>query len=704
MRRLAGYTDQISARPGDRVGFKVSADPDVARYRADLVRLWCVDDHRDGPGVEEEVVPASFAGDWPARHQPVRLGSAMEVRGAALMGLPRFALRLTFLSTVENDWSQTLVATDQWRVALVSGTLVLEARGERATLSVSVLPNRWWQLTLACDGTALRLSAGCREGGRDTSASLPAPPGGFACLPLLTFACDSTGKDCFNGKIAAPQLWNGPLAQGAFFASWDLSADMGSLQVPDRGTQGLTAYLVNMPLRAVTGPLWDGSVQDWHVNPAHYDAIHFHDDDLGDCGWQDDFTWHVPEGLQSGVYAAKLLPEGGGDAEYIPLFLRPSTPAADAVFLVSTCTYMAYANYRVMNRSNLYEMYLGQVPEVVDSDLYLNLHPELGDSLYTTHSDGSGMAISSRLRPILNMRPNSTLSAFSDDGWIWSFLRHEGLACDMLTDEDLDREGVAALAGYRLVVTGNHPEYISTRMWDALLAHRAAGGSLLYLGGNGFYWRVAFHPEVPGVIELRRTEDGSRPWESAPGEYYHAFTGEYGGMWRRCGRPPQTLLGIGFSASGFDISRPYHRLPAAADPRVAFLFEGVDEDQIGTEGLAGGGAGGQEIDRYDTALGSPRHALVVARSDGHTEEMMISKEDMPAANYMIGAPDNPLCRADLTFFETGRGGAVVSTGSIAWAAALPARGFDNPVARLTANAFRRLSAPAPFPLPDGAVP
>ena len=50
MRRIAGYTDRISARPGDRVGFKVSADPDVARYRADLVRLWCVDDHRDGRG------------------------------------------------------------------------------------------------------------------------------------------------------------------------------------------------------------------------------------------------------------------------------------------------------------------------------------------------------------------------------------------------------------------------------------------------------------------------------------------------------------------------------------------------------------------------------------------------------------------------------------------------------------------------------
>ena len=30
----------------------------------------------------------------------------------------------------------------------------------------------------------------------------------------------------------------------------------------------------------------------------------------------------------------------------------------------------------------------------------------------------------------------------------------------------------------------------------------------MYLGGNGFYWRVAYHAEVAGVIELRRAEDG----------------------------------------------------------------------------------------------------------------------------------------------------------------------------------------------------
>jgi N,N-dimethylformamidase len=178
-----------------------------------------------------------------------------------------------------------------------------------------------------------------------------------------------------------------------------------------------------------------------------------------------------------------------------------------------------------------------------------------------------------------------------------------------------------------------------------------------------------------------------------------SFNGEYGGMWRRAGRTPNELVGIGFTASGFDISSYYRRTPESADPRAKFIFEGVEGEKIGDFGLAGGGAAGQEIDRYDRRLGSPPHALVVARSEDHTEEMMIGKEDMPATNYIIGGTENPLVRADMTFFETPNGGAVFSTGSITWAASLPHNGFSNNVSRITENVFRRFVDPTPFVLP-----
>ena len=56
---------------------------------------------------------------------------------------------------------------------------------------------------------------------------------------------------------------------------------------------------------------------------------------------------------------------------------------------------------------------------------------------------------------------------------------------------------------------------------------------------------------------------GSRAWVSEPGEYHSAFTGELQGMWRRLGRPPQMLTGVGFTAQGFDCSIPYTRSEGA---------------------------------------------------------------------------------------------------------------------------------------------
>ncbi len=40
----------------------------------------------------------------------------------------------------------------------------------------------------------------------------------------------------------------------------------------------------------MTGPFWSGEALDWRRNPAEYDAIHFHEDDLLDCGWDTDLS------------------------------------------------------------------------------------------------------------------------------------------------------------------------------------------------------------------------------------------------------------------------------------------------------------------------------------------------------------------------------------------------------------------------------
>ena len=73
------------------------------------------------------------------------------------------------------------------------------------------------------------------------------------------------------------------------------------------------------------------------------------------------------------------------------------------------------------------------------------------------------------------------------------------------------------------------------------------------------------------------------------------------------------------------------------------------------------------------------------------------------ANSAMTGLTNELVRADMLFFETSRGkGAVFATGSIAWAGALPVRGFQNAVSKVTENVIRRFLDPTPFAL-DGTA-
>src|SRR3982074_2816862 len=98
-------------------------------------------------------------------------------------------------------------------------------------------------------------------------------------------------------------------------------------------------------------------------------------------------------------------------------------------------------------------------------------HRERGLSLYDVHSDASGCAYSSRLRPILNMRPKYRAWRLQDAPrhfaaalYLVAWLEERGLASDVITDEDLDREGSGLLAHYSAVLTGSHPEYYTEAM------------------------------------------------------------------------------------------------------------------------------------------------------------------------------------------------------------------------------------------------
>jgi N,N-dimethylformamidase len=479
------------------------------------------------------------------------------------------------------------------------------------------------------------------------------------------------------------------------------------------GPYGCHGALVQLPARAMKGWNWTGAFHDWRQRPDHYGAIHFHEDDLYDAGWDTAFSLTIPDDLRSGAYAVHLScgenTRYETKEEYLPFYVRPprirSGKRPPVAFLAPVCAYMAYANDSQVLLSREAEMGMGRLLNVQHADMFLHDHAEYGASLYDTHADGSGVCYSSRLRPVLNMRPRhhswlgghgSGLWQYNADTHILDWLEHAGVEYDVITDEDLHRDGPDLLADYRVVITGTHPEYHSTAMWDTLKAWQDGGGRLMYLGANGWYWRIAFHSTLPGVIEVRRAEDGIRTWEAEPGEYFHSFTGEFGGLWRRVGRPPNLMCGLGFIAQGFDLSSYYRRGPDADNPRVAFIFADVPDQIIGDFGLVGGGAAGLELDCMNIRLGTPPNALRLATSEKHTELILLVNEEFTVVPPNLGGDQNDRVRADLTFYETPSGGAVFSVGSIAWPGSLSHNGYDNNVAKITTNVLRRFADPAPF--------
>jgi N,N-dimethylformamidase len=741
--RVMGYCDRWSVAPGETVRFMVSC-LGGDRYDAAIVRLKQPDAGPLATKFAPEPVAAPCNGAHRGRLQPIPAGSlAVVPTHRALAPAGSFTLAAYIYPTTPAKGRQALMGN--WGEASQTG-YGLEIDGQGAlsvrlgagpddvvcvSTGVALSRRRWHLVAAAFDaerGTVTLWQEPLAD--HDLIAERPvAVTEGAGVQPHasgapLTFAAWSTGPAngpsawgglgfaChFNGRIDRPRLAAGALDRAAIgrllsappdarvIGAWDFSRDIQGETIQDLGPWRRDGVTVNLPTRAVRGHNWTGAVMDWTRAPEQYGAIHFHDDDLVDACWEPDFAFTVPADLRSGVYAAKLTTDGFDF--WIPFFVRPprGTARAPVAFLASTATYTAYLNFRARYVSLVGERYQGRLMVMDGVDSLLIEFPEMGLSTYDRHSDGSGVAYSSCHRPVTNQRPTGRHWNFNIDLFIIDWLEQLGGAYDVITEEDLAREGLSLLEPYRVVLTGCHPEYDSRDMLDALEAYLRRGGRLMYLGGNGFYWRIAHHPTRDGVIEVRRAEGGVRTWEAEPGEAHHSFTGEYGGLWRRSARAPQRLVGVGFISQGFDKCSPYRRQPDAADPRIAWALAGIDDALLGDFGVLQGGAAGLEIDAVDRHLGTPAHALVIARSENHSNTYELVSEEVLVLHGATDAVINPDIHADIVFFETPEGGAVFSTGSIAYAGSLGWNGFDNNLCRLTTNVLNRFKDPTPFVMP-----
>ena len=671
-RELIGYTDRWSVAPGERIQLMASSSASAVTVR--LVRLRHGDPNPAGPGLRSEPVSSSVDGEYPCRPQTTQSGS-FAVLDEAPAG-----------DSVLSVWVWTpLPARGRRQVLLARGELEL-------FLDAEGLPSiRFGGVCLSARQPLGRetwtwLSASFTHGcaGLHVADELVAtrPAGLSAPGGPVTLAASADGGDHFNGRLE-------------------------ELQIGDRSYDVRDLRLVNGPTAGVTGRTWDDDTTDFRIARDQYAAVHFHEDDVEDAGWPPVAELVVPADLRSGVYAFRLT--AAGLTDHVPFIVTPPRSHATARIglLLPTLTYLAYSNERLIAAGEGGMVPAGDAARLDEADTWLSAHPEAGLSVYDRHADGTGCCLVSMRRPVPNFRPDfvwwntGAPERFAADLYITDFLDHRGGAWDAFTDHDLHDQGVELLQRYEVILTGTHPEYCTREMLVAMRQYLENGGRVMYLGGNGFYWVTSIDPQRPYLAEVRRGINGTRAWTSRPGELRHQTTGEQGGLWRYRDRPPNALVGVGFTAQSDSRDRApgYRRTRVSFEPGYSWIFDGVsDAAIIGDYGLSLGGAAGYEIDRHDPSLGSPERSAVLMTSQGmHPDSYLLVVEDAEVMIPNVTARTNARVRSDVVYLPYEGGGAVFSVGSCSWCGSLSHHSYDNDIYRITDNVLSAFLAARSLP-------
>jgi hypothetical protein len=264
--------------------------------------------------------------------------------------------------------------------------------------------------------------------------------------------------------------------------------------------------------------------------------------------------------------------------------------------------------------------------------------------------------------------------------WVLGWLEDQGPAygVDVYTDQDMHHGtpglGVEGAPPYRALLLNTHPEYWTRTMYDHARAYLEAGGSLLYLGGNGVYEEVVLSADdehmaiFPGV-------DRSKLAPTLTNEQIRLYA-----LMRtpHVGRPEHALLGVGFlnctqaSAQG----QPYLLDQDPTAPNANPVLAGVT--------LAAGDAmGTASVDVLPPAAGS---VVQTCHADGW--EIDVRGDGTPwqayAANARLAYGDGDSPSGEMLCFRTDAGGVVFAAASLNFGGAMV---VDPNLSRIVRNAL-----------------
>ena len=306
----------------------------------------------------------------------------------------------------------------------------------------------------------------------------------------------------------------------------------------------------------------------------------------------------------SGLYFARLT-AAHGDVTFAPFVLCPQHLGEHRVAVVlPTQTWQAY-NFRDDN------------------------HDGRADTWYAGASNTARLG-----RPFLNRGVPPHFRHY--DLPLLHWIARTGKRVDVLSDAELNAtsNGRKLASAYDLIVFSGHHEYVTDHEYDVVQQYRDAGGNLIFLFANDFFWRIVIRGDV-----MTRTS-----------------------RWRDIGRPEAGLIGVQYRGNDRGLKKGAWLV--RQNSATPWLFAGT--------GLVPGshvGRGGIEIDKR--AAASPPGLIVLA--------------EIP---NLFG----PGFTAEMTYYQTRSGAKVFAGGAFGLVESIlePDKALPDPAARRTEEASKRM--------------
>jgi N,N-dimethylformamidase len=356
---------------------------------------------------------------------------------------------------------------------------------------------------------------------------------------------------------------------------------------------------------------------------------------IPECGyklgynWEESFAFQLPNSIPSGYYSVDL---NTVDTSFrIPLIIRPKKKSADILVIASYNTWQAY---NPAGGASFYRYYL---------------HHECEQTLSSfVHFQ----------RPIYTFRGMPyQKGGFEGELNLTHWLEKENIPFDVITDPDFHNNPINP-KDYPYLAIHCHGEYWSEKMYDHLEDYLNKGGNLLYLSGNGIYWKVTYD------------ETGQQMECVKYGKNIHHHDSTLGGNWRSNGRPESAVLGTQYTPAGAGTYAPF----MVVEPNH-WLFEGIDvkKGDLFGKSIHGEWASGDETDKITPH--SPENIVLLAEGLNKQRLTQLGEDDMDKNGG-----------AYLTYYDHPGGGFVFSGSSITFTGGLHA---DSVIPKMLLNALNK---------------